>query len=227
MNLWLLDTASGAVSQLTDGPGGDFQPRFSPDGKRLAFFSSRSGHADIWALDLTDGRLARLTGGSSADVNPTFVGDGRTIAFMSDRTGRLEVWLMNADGTDERQLTDVGVMGHFLAIPQDGSGVVFRCPSAKPGVLKVPFAGGPPESMSEIAGGAHMSFSPDGSRILDVVGHKVLWVSPLAGGVPEKVFEFDDPNARIDYPNWSPDGRGALFDLFRPQGGNVWMMEEQ
>ena len=70
-----------------------------------------------------------------------------------------------------------------------------------------------------------MSFSPDCTRILDVVGHKELWVSPLTGGNPEKVFEFEDPDARIDYPVWSPDGGWVLFDRFRPQGGDIWVMD--
>jgi Tol biopolymer transport system component len=70
-----------------------------------------------------------------------------------------------------------------------------------------------------------MSLSPDGSRVMDVVAHKVLWVSTLLGGKPEKVFEFEDSDARIDYPVWSPDGRWVLFDRFRPQGGDIWVME--
>jgi Tol biopolymer transport system component len=59
---------------------------------------------------------------------------------------------------------------------------------------------------------------------MDVVGHKVLWVSPIAGK-PEKVFEFSDPAVRIDYPVWSPDGKWVLFDRFRPQGGDIWVMD--
>ena len=39
------------------------------------------------------------------------------------------------------------------------------------------------------------------------------------------VFEFPDPDVRIDYPVWSGDGRWILFDRFRPQGGDIWMME--
>jgi hypothetical protein len=35
------------------------------------------------------------------------------------------------------------------------------------------------------------------------------------------VFEFDDADARIDYPVWAPDGRWVLFDRFRPQGGDI------
>ncbi|PYQ12917.1 MAG: hypothetical protein DMH00_05570, partial [Acidobacteria bacterium] len=82
-----------------------------------------------------------------------------------------------------------------------------------------------PESLPPISGGSHISFSPDGERIMDVVGHKTLWVSPLNGGQPEKVFEFTDPAVRIDYPYWSPDGNWVLFDRFSPKGGDIWMLE--
>ena len=60
---------------------------------------------------------------------------------------------------------------------------------------------------------------------MDVVGHKALWVSPLRSGSPDKIFEFDDPDVRINYPVWSPDGHWVLFDRFRPQGGNIWLLE--
>lgn len=45
------------------------------------------------------------------------------------------------------------------------------------------------------------------------------------GSQPYKVFEFDDPEVRIDYPVWSPDGRFVLFDRSRPAGGNIWLAE--
>ena len=91
--------------------------------------------------------------------------------------------------------------------------------------MKVSVGRGEPQLIGEVAGGEHMSFSPDQSLILDVVGHKELWVSPLRGGKPEKVYEFADPAVRIDYPVWSPDGKWVLFDRFRPEGGEIWVME--
>jgi Tol biopolymer transport system component len=131
---------------------------------------------------------------------------------------------MRTDGSEPRPLTRVGVMGHFLRW-MDGT-VVFRCPAGgSPRSMRVGLDGGEPEPLPEVAGGAHMSFSPDRSRVLDVVGHKAIWVSPLRGGAPERVFEFADPDVRIDYPVWSPDGRWVLFDRFRPQGGDIWLME--
>jgi Tol biopolymer transport system component len=225
MNIWLHSLSDGSTRQLTRGPGGDYQPNFSPDGGRIAFFSGRKGSPDIWSVEAEGGRLQRLTQGDSIDVNPVFSPDGRRIAFMSDRGGRLEVWVMNAEGGSPRPLTDVGVMGHFLLWSPDGGSIIFRCPSGRPQSMRVSLEGGAPEPLPEVVGGAHMSFSPDHSRILDVLAHKTLWVSPLGGGAPENVFEFEDPDVRIDYPVWSPDGRWVLFDRFRPQGGDIWMME--
>ena len=59
---------------------------------------------------------------------------------------------------------------------------------------------------------------------MDVIGHRVLWVSPVGPGEPQKVFEFADPSVRIDYPVWSPDGRSLIFDRTHPEGGDIWVL---
>jgi Tol biopolymer transport system component len=222
MNIWLYSLETGQVRQLTKGPGGDFQANWSPDGKRLVFFSSRGGTADIWAVDIASGELRQLTKTDSVNVNPFYSPDGKLIAYSSDQTGRPEVWIMTSDGGDPRQLSDTGVVGHFMR--WKGDAIVYKSPSNS-SPLKLDPETGDSQTLPEIAGGAHMSFSRDFSRVIDVVGHKALWVSPLEAGTPEKVFEFDDPDVRIDYPVWSPDGHWVLFDRFRPQGGDIWMME--
>ena len=133
---------------------------------------------------------------------------------------------MKSDGSEARQLTDVGVMGHFLRWNRDGDAIFFRCPGhGNAQTMEISIDGAEPKKLAEVAGGSHMSLSPDHSLVMDVIGHKVLWVSPLVSGKPERVFEFDDPDVRIDYPVWSPDGNWVLFDRFRPQGGDIWMME--
>jgi TolB protein len=223
MNIWLFTLADSSTRQLTTGHGGDFQPSWSPDEKRIAFFSSRSGSPNIWEVEIASGSLRHLTANSGVNVNPFYSPDGKLIAYQSDQSGRLEIWVMNADGSSSRRLTNVGVTGHFMRWTADGSGVVFRCTcGGKPVTMKVSVSGGDLQPFAEMIGGSHMSFSPDRTRIMDVVGHRVLWVSPISGGKPEKVYEFPDAGVRIDYPVWSPDGRWVMFDRFRPQGGDIW-----
>jgi Tol biopolymer transport system component len=52
-----------------------------------------------------------------------------------------------------------------------------------------------------------------------------VWVHPLDGSEPYQVFEFADPDIRIDYPVWSPDGKWILFDRAAPSGGDIWLLE--
>jgi Tol biopolymer transport system component/predicted Ser/Thr protein kinase len=224
MNIWLFTLADSSTRELTTGQGGEFQPNWSPDESKVAFFSSRSGSPNIWEIEIASGSLTRLTSNSGVNLNPFYSPDGKLIAYQSDQSGRLEVWVMNADGSRPRRLTNVGITGHFMHWTSDGSGIVFRCTcGGKTATMRVSLSGGDPQPFAEgMMGGSHMSFSPDRTHIMDVVGHKVLWVSPVNGGKPEKVYEFPDSDVRIDYPVWSPDGKWVMFDRFRPQGGDIW-----
>jgi Tol biopolymer transport system component len=226
MNIWLYSLRDGAVRQLTKGSGGDFQPNWSPDGKTIVFFSSRSGNADIWSANVASGELIQLTKSSALEINPFYSPEGNLIAFQSDAGGRLEPWSMKSDGTDQHSMANMEVSGHFMRWLQGGKALVFRSPNpTQPGLWTVSPSGGEPSYLISPKGGAHTSFSPGFDLIMDVVGHKEMWVSSLTGKAPEKVFEFSDPEIRIDYPVWSPDGKWILFDWVKPQGGDIWLME--
>ena len=222
MNIWVHSLADGATRQVTRGSGGDFQPQWAPDGRSLVFFSSRDGSADIWKADLTTGSVTQLTSGPALDINPFFSPDGREIVFQSDSSGRMELWIVGADGSNRRQLTTVGSSGHFQRWLPDGW-IYFRSPGPS-ALMRVRATGGEPERVSN-SGGAHISFLPNASRLIDVVSHLTVrsW-NPKDGSV-ENFFQFAEADVRIDYPSVSPDGRWLLFDRFRPEGGDVWLAD--
>ena len=225
MNIWLRDSAGG-VRRITSGPGGDYQPMWAPDGTAIVFFSARGGNTDIWRVRLADTALTRLTDDPSLDTNPFYSPDGKRIAFVSDRSGRFEVWLMNADGTEERQLASVGCWGHFLIWGKDSRSIVFRGESERQmQIYRADVASGALTPLPPVMSGGHMSFSPSQSLIMDVRGHKVLWAHPVDGRPPYQVYQFADPDVRIDYPLWSPDGRWIVFDRAAPRGGDLWTLE--
>nr|PZN89220.1 MAG: amidohydrolase [bacterium] len=73
----------------------------SPDGRRIAFDLL----GDIYVMPIEGGEATQLTSGPAYDVQPRFSPDGRYIAFTSDRDGLDNLWIMEADGSNPRQIT--------------------------------------------------------------------------------------------------------------------------
>ncbi|HEU5217540.1 MAG TPA: hypothetical protein VFU23_02720, partial [Gemmatimonadales bacterium] len=59
--IWVTPVAGGAPRQLSGGPGTDLAPRWAPDGKSLAFLSTRGGSPQVWRLTLSGGDATQLT----------------------------------------------------------------------------------------------------------------------------------------------------------------------
>jgi hypothetical protein len=78
----------------------------SPDGKRLALSSDRSGNLDLWILTMATGEMIQLTSEPTPDVGPMWSPDGRELVFHSHRSGNREVWVLPLGGGPARQLTE-------------------------------------------------------------------------------------------------------------------------
>src|SRR5881628_3769923 len=82
--IWLADVASGAVRQLTAGPGSDRQPRWSPDGRTLPFVSTRENGAQLWVLPIAGGEARRVTSVADGVFDPLWLPDGTGLVVTSD-----------------------------------------------------------------------------------------------------------------------------------------------
>jgi Tol biopolymer transport system component len=99
--LYLMNADGSGLVRLTTYAGIDRYPAWSPEGGRLLF---RRDH-DVYVLDLADGSATRLTTDPALDQMAAWSQNGRRIAFMSLRDGYCSVFLMNADGSDQTNLT--------------------------------------------------------------------------------------------------------------------------
>jgi dipeptidyl aminopeptidase/acylaminoacyl peptidase len=132
-SIQLIDAATGARRELTDGAYEDARPLFSPDGRWILFESWRTSsriEADLYVMPAGGGVAARLDTreGKSGDSQfARWSPDGRTIAFTSSARGRREIALVDLDGTTAMRLR------YLTANPFDEQRPVWR-PDAR-GVL--------------------------------------------------------------------------------------------
>jgi Tol biopolymer transport system component/imidazolonepropionase-like amidohydrolase len=110
-DLYVLPIAGGTATRITSGPAYDVEPRFSPDGKTIAFASDRSGIENLWLCDV-DGRNARPVSAdkSSTVSGPAWSPDGEYLVGRKRLTdlstlGTVELWMWHVRGGGGVQLT--------------------------------------------------------------------------------------------------------------------------
>ena len=106
MQLFRFDRANKKMVRLTTTSFLEDHANWSPDSKRIAFTSSRSGDHDIYVMDANGTNQTKLVGDLAPDWDPAWSPDGTRIAFVSLRDGNPEIYVMNADGSDQARLTD-------------------------------------------------------------------------------------------------------------------------
>lgn len=87
---------------LTDYPGTEYDPVWSPDGQSIAFVSNHTGNDEIWLMNQDGGNQRQLTYNDWPwDKHPSFSPDGKQIVFYSNRSGNRQIWVMNSDGSNQ------------------------------------------------------------------------------------------------------------------------------
>ena len=89
--------------RLTDSPGNDQFPSWSPDGRMIAFSSDRDGQNEIYVMNADGSNQTRIAPHSEEDLVPRWSHDGKSIAFFSTRDGK-SIFVMNPDGSNVRKV---------------------------------------------------------------------------------------------------------------------------
>jgi TolB protein len=219
IKIYTIDLATGAITTLTrDGDWSDEEPRWSPDGRRLAFKSNRGGSYNLYVMDADGRNVSRLTDHAGNDHDPSWLPDGNSLVFASDRDrgiGRLDLYRLTlANGSVERLTNYFDGYAFMPSVSPDGNWVAFVAttfPSPDGALNQVhvlELATHMTWPFDATASGCWPNWSPDGQSI----AHVSLLQEPSSihvinsfGEAPQPIA--GEPGRWHYYPDWSPDNR--------------------
>ncbi len=117
-DLYIKKIGGKTVTQITNDPANDVMPAFSPDGKRIAFASDRSGSWDIYLMDATGGRAVQLTNDSAHDLHPSFSPDGKQLVYCSlgSQSGQWELVLVDVENPAAKRFIGYGLFPEWSPV---------------------------------------------------------------------------------------------------------------
>ncbi len=106
--IYIQTLASGERQKISELPGINGAPAWSPDGSQLAMTLSKDGNPEIYVMDLGNRSLRRLTDHFAIDTEPAWSRDGRQIVFTSDRGGKPQLYMVPSGGGQPERITYEG-----------------------------------------------------------------------------------------------------------------------
>ena len=94
-----MDVDGSNQTNLTQNPGFDWQPQFSPAGDKIMFESTRNGNYELYIMDTNGYNLVNLTNSPGKDFRGNFSPDGSSITFTSFRDENFEIYMVDIDDT--------------------------------------------------------------------------------------------------------------------------------
>ena len=221
-DIYIMDADGSNLSRLTDHPGWDSKPAWSPDGSKIAFRSNRNGNSEIWVMEADGSNPTNITNYQGADHAPAWFPDGTKIVFQSSRDGGFaDIYVMDADGSDPTRLTDHPDWEIDPAWSPDGAKIAFWVQRIGLGrSVWVMDADG--TNQTQIYNpGESPAWSPDGTRIA-FHSQNHIWVTDADGSNPTNLTNQGSTNTE---PAWAPDGTRIAFVSNRISQRDIWVMD--
>ncbi|MFZ4575902.1 MAG: TolB family protein, partial [Phycisphaerales bacterium] len=201
-DIYLKRTNAKVITQLTNDPAEDAMPTISPDGKRIAFASNRTGNWDIFVMPITGGKVVQLTEDPADELHPSWSPDGSRLVYsrMNAGSARWEMWTIAASSPQSASFIGYGLFPQWCPVAgtaeDGGDKILFQLPRER------------------------------GSRAF------AIWTIDYtagASGNPTQIAA--EPDVALINPTWSPDGNWIAFAKAettmahgRPASSDLWMV---
>ena len=218
-DLWLLSSGGGDAVRLSTSSANEDWPRWSPDGRRLAYFSDASGTNDVYVMDLATHDAKIVAGGPDDQAFPAWAADGKHLVYTSNHARNKDLYLLDLETGEDRQLTKDPKDDDDATVSSDGKWIAFD--SGRGGsqaIYVMPFSGGEAQARRVSGGNGFFqvpSFSPDASML---AYEEMDPASGSSGGV-WAVKATGGPAIQI-----SRDGQGACWS---PRGDWIYFTAER
>lgn len=240
--VYRIATDGGDEENLTNAPGDDESPAWSPDGKHIAFISNRDGEAgggtELYVMNADGSGQVNLSHSAGVELDPSWSPDGQRIIFLSNTAGTWDIWQIGADGS--------GAFQQFV-----GSDHRFSRPSLAPDGKTFAFAGAVDEGVSlTFVGSSSQALSITGNNTWDSApawnpagtrlalasdrghGYDIYSVDPNCGDELEGDVACSNiglplmQDSALDFwPSWSPDGHWLVFYSNRNDNLDLYLIK--
>ncbi len=235
-DIWTVSASGGTAQLIVSHPANESKPLFSPDGRRLAFVSNRTGNGDIYILNLETNDLQRLTFDDANDQLDSWSRDGNWIYFSSvskDISGMNDIFRVSVSGGTPQQVSADRYTNEFWSTNLSDGSIIFSARGISNGqwwrkgrshideteiwqktgdtYSQITQRGAKQLWVMATADGAKMFYVSDRS------GAQNIW-SQARGGEAKQLTNFTD--GRVLWANLSYDGKEIVFE----RNARIWKM---
>lgn len=209
-DLWIMNADGTGQRQLTNAQGADLQPTVSPDGKQIAFITTRTGERQLYVVNVDDGHQM-FVADADGERTPVFIANGSALIFVANAQGTPVLWRVRNGYGVPAQFTQFAALSPAVSPDEKSIACILPEPGTRGKLGLLASVDGHLVKQFDVAAplsGGPIRWSPDGKAldyILTIDGVSNIWRQPIDGGSPKQLTDWKAD--RIFRFDWSRDGQ--------------------